>query len=65
MLRNVLLFLSLGLLLAGLAATLSGSLGASPLLVWGAILSAAVLYNPRTGERRYEPASGPEPTPGS
>jgi len=92
MLRKGLLIFALGLLAVGLGSALAGFRPAVPMLVWGAVLSAAVLferwryrprgqagtsewqetderfidpesgermrvlYNPRTGERRYQPA---------
>ena len=91
MLRTALLVVALGLLAVGLGAWLGGSPSSLPLLVWGAVLAAAVLlerwryrsnsaarasefqatderfidpesgtamqvlFNPRTGERRYLP----------
>lgn len=96
MLRKALLVFSLALLALGLGLWLGGVRGAWPMVLWGAVLSAAVLferwryaasssalaqhwqatserfidpqsgqpmqvyYNPRTGERRYEPAPQPE-----
>lgn len=92
MLRTALLIVSLGLLTVGLGAWLGGAPGALPMMIWGAVLTAAVvferwryrssattdsdaweqtgerfvdpesgqamqvLYNPRTGARRYRPA---------
>lgn len=91
MLRTALLAFALGLFAVGLGTWMGGAAGTVPLIVWGAVLSAAVLlerwryvarggaapgqwqvtderfidpesgkamqvlYNPRTGERRYEP----------
>jgi hypothetical protein len=99
MLRKALLVFALGLLVLGLGAWLGGDSGAWPLMVWGAALLAAVLFerwryrppagadpvqwqvtgerfvdpetgrqmqvlfNPRTGERRYQPAPA-EDAPG-
>ena len=57
MLRKALLLVALGLLAVGLGTWLAGVHGALPMLIWGAVLLAAVLF-----ERwRYRPFSAPKP----